>query len=174
MVNKDIIYWIKKLNLNIHPEGGYFRQTYRSEEINTEQLRPGRFNGLRPISTAIYYLLGGDQFSAFHRLKSDEIWHFYTGHSLTIHVLDMDGQYLSIKLGNDPDQGEVFQAIIKADHWFGAKVNNNNPIAYSLVGCTVSPGFDFRDFEIGERAKLIELYPSHRSIIEELTLPFNP
>lgn len=173
---KDAVYWIEKLALKKHPEGGHFRQTYRSREIIAPGVLPGRFKGGRPISTAIYYLLSGNEFSAFHCLKSDELWHFYTGTGLTIHVIDLNGTYSRIKLGNDFGHGEVFQAVVEAGCWFGAAVNSDDACSYSddtrlysLVGCTVAPGFDFSDFRIGDRKELIELYPEHRTIIEKLT-----
>ena len=151
-------YWIEKLNLSPHPEGGYYRQTYKSTE-KTE-------NGKR-FSTAIYYLLEGDDYSAFHRIKSDELWHFYEGGSLTIFVIDKNGELIEIKLGKNFEAGDVFQAIVKAGCWFAAKVNA--PASYSLVGCTVSPGFEFEDFEIAKRFDLISLYPKHQEIIGKLT-----
>ena len=167
MMKKDSAYWIKKLDLKKHPEGGYFRQTYQSKEMIAGNALPNRFIEARPISTAIYYLLNGNEFSAFHRLKSDELWHFYTGSSLTLHLIAPDGKYFQIKLGNNIDNGELFQEVIKAGCWFGATVNDF--FSYSLVGCTVAPGFSFKDFEIGNRKALIELYPKHKIIIEKLT-----
>jgi len=164
---KNAAYWIKKLDLKKHPEGGYFRQTYISKEIIQGNALPNRFIGGHAISTAIYYLLNGNEFSAFHRLKSDELWHFYSGISLTLHVITHHGEYSPINLGNNTDNGEVFQAVVAAGCWFGATVND--PLSYSLVGCTVAPGFSFQDFEIGNRKELIELYPKHKAIIEKLT-----
>ncbi len=109
---KDAAYWIKKFNLKKHPEGGYFRQTYISKEIIQGNALPNRFIGGHAISTAIYYLLNGNEFSAFHRLKSDELWHFYSGISLTLHVITLHGEYSPINLGNNTDNGEVFQAVV--------------------------------------------------------------
>jgi hypothetical protein len=200
---KDAAYWIEKLNLTRHPEGGYFRQTYRSRETIAQSALPGRFSDDRPISTAIYYLLGADEFSAFHSIKSDEVWHFYFGAALTIHIIDQNRKYSRLRLGNESDRGEVFQAVVEAGCWFGATADNSNDPtsgylyngsasvsapapasasvyssadphsacspAYSLVGCTVAPGFDFSDFRLGDRADLIERYPEHQAIIEKLT-----
>jgi len=150
--------WIEILGLGKHPEGGYYRETYRSE---TTFAGPG-FTGPRAVSTAIYFLLPADEVSALHRIKSDELWHFYAGQPLTIQVIAADGSATTILLS-----GERPQAIVKAGCWFGATVASE----YALVGCTVAPGFDFHDFEMGERAALLAAYPQHRLIIERLTKP---
>jgi predicted cupin superfamily sugar epimerase len=161
-------YWIKKLGLIRHPEGGYYRESYRSDEMIAVGGLPVRFSGgERSFSTAIYFLLAGNDFSAFHRLHSDELWHFYTGEPLTIHALDETGGYSPWTLGSNAEKGEAFQVVIKAGSWFGASLEQTD--SFALVGCTVAPGFDFRDFEMGDRSELIRLYPGHRSLIEQLT-----
>ena len=159
--------WIEGLGLQRHPEGGYFRESYRCEEILTKDRLPGRFRGDRAFSTAIYFLLNANDFSAFHRIKQDEGWHFYDGSGLTIHVIDPEGSYLSIKLGKNLAEGELPQAVVKAGWLFGATVNDTR--SYSLVGCTVAPGFDFADFEMPGREELCRQYPQHRQLIERLT-----
>lgn len=164
---KSAEYWIEKLDLTKHPEGGYFRESYRATESIHGHLLPARFTGSRAFSTAIYFLLTGNDCSRFHRIKSDEGWHFYAGASLTIHVIDKAGVLSSIKLGSNADEGEVFQAVVPAECWFGAVVND--PEGYALAGCTVSPGYDFQDFELAERNTLLSQYPKHREIIEKLT-----
>ena len=111
---KDAGYWIKSLELIEHPEGGYFRETYRSPEAICKDSLPARYEGDRSFSTSIYFLLIGEQFSAFHQLKSDELWHFYVGSPLTIHIIDEDGNYSTTKLGRDLEKGEVFQTAIEA------------------------------------------------------------
>ncbi|GLI35369.1 cupin domain-containing protein [Desulforhabdus amnigena] len=166
-MNKNAAYWIEKLGLSPHPEGGYFIQTYRSDESVRDGQLPRRFEGDRVFSTAIYYLLEGKQFSAFHRIKSDEIWHFYTGSSLTLYVIDGEGRLSRKKLGNAWENGEAFQVVVKAGCWFAASVND--PDSYALVGCTVAPGFEYEDFELAERKRLIKEYPQHQRIIERLT-----
>jgi predicted cupin superfamily sugar epimerase len=160
-------YWIRKLGLIPHPEGGYFRETYRSGQIIKPAGLPKRYTGPRAFSTAILFLLKGGQVSRLHRLKSDEVWHFHAGSGLTIHVITAKGRYESTRLGPGSGRGEVFQAVVKAGNWFGATVNNAK--SYSLVGCTVAPGFDFADFEIADRDELIGRYPRHRKIIRALT-----
>lgn len=160
-------YWIEKLNLTKHPEGGYFKETYRAAEQIAGNHLPARYSSARPFSTAIYFLLESNDISALHRLKSDEIWHFYCGSSLTIYCIDYGGKLSQIKLGKSFEQGEVFQAHINAGSWIGAKVNK--PDSFSLTGCTVAPGFVFDDFELGKRTELLTLYPQHKKLIEVLT-----
>jgi predicted cupin superfamily sugar epimerase len=165
---QDGPYWIEKLELKRHPEGGYFRETYRSHEVISKQALPERFNGDRVFSTCIYFLLNKNEYSAFHTVQQDEVWHFYEGSSLTIHIINQKGDYCPVKLGKDIENGESFQAIVRAGCWFAAAVNNQE--AYSLVGCTVAPGFDFADFEMAERNRLVDKYPEHRKLIEKYTI----
>lgn len=157
----------KELGLAPHPEGGFFRETYRSEETAGPGLLPERFPGERSFSTAIYFLLSRGDFSAFHRIKSDEIWHFYSGSTIIIHMIFPDGRLVQKKLGRRPYREESFQLVVQRGCWFAAGLENEN--TYALVGCTVSPGFDFGDFEIAERDRLISSYPEHRKIIEKFT-----
>ena len=162
-------YWIKHLSLARHPEGGYFQEIYRSDELISKDSLPDRYEGPRAFCTSIYFLLQSDEFSHLHRLKSDELWHFYSGSSLTVHLIEQTGDYSFVRLGNDIEKGEVFQTVIRAGTWFGAIVDN--PRSYSLIGCTVAPGFNFADFELADREKLLDLYPKHASIINRLTRP---
>jgi predicted cupin superfamily sugar epimerase len=166
-MTRDAGYWIEKLDLARHPEGGFYRETYRSTETIPMSALPCKYDGARPFSTAIYFLLCGEEFSAFHRIKSDELWHFYCGASLTIHLIDHAGAYSEIMLGSDYGKGESFQAVVKAGCWFGASLSD--PHSYALVGCTVAPGFDYRDFEMANRKELIRRYPEHVEIIARLT-----
>lgn len=132
-----------------------------------EAALPSEFGGSRSLATAIYFLLKGTDFSAFHRLRSDEMWHFYAGGPLVVHVIGEDGQHSEILLGSDAESGQVFQAVVEAGCWFGSRVRD--PGAFALMGCTVSPGFDFADFELAKRDELVRLYPQHRQLIEGLT-----
>jgi predicted cupin superfamily sugar epimerase len=166
-MTKDAEYWIEKLRLEAHPEGGYYRQTYKSDLILAKESLPGKFTGARAASTAIYFLLEGQNFSAFHRLRSDEVWHFYVESSLAVHVIDEEGRYSEILLGSDAEAGEVLQAVVKAGCWFASRVRDGK--SFALVGCTVAPGFDFEDFEMGKREELVRVYPQHRGVIERLT-----
>ena len=160
-------YWIRKLKLEKHPEGGYYREVYRSGRVIPHGALPEGCEGSRSFSTSIYFLLAGEDFSALHRMKSDEMWHFYAGTSLTTYWIDPSGKLGRIALGADAEAGEVFQEVVPAGTWFGAKVND--PASYSLMGCTVAPGFDFRDFELGKREILLHEYPRHARIIRMLT-----
>jgi predicted cupin superfamily sugar epimerase len=160
-------YWIQQLDLQEHPEGGFFRETYRSHETIPPEALPERFSGARSFATAIYFLLKGDDFSAFHRIKSDELWHFHAGRPLTLHMIDSSGRYQKTVLGENPQNGEVLQATVPEGCWFAAETLDRS--GYTLVGCTVAPGFDFADFEMGRRSELIELYPDHRQLIKTLT-----
>src|SRR5689334_23825474 len=162
-MNKDANYWIDKLKLQEHPEGGYFIETYKSQRI----VNFDDYDGDRCICTAIYYLLPGNQFSSFHIMKSDEIWHFYSGSSLTLYIIDSKGKLKEAFLGPNISKGETFQLAVKSGSWFAASVNEKK--SYSLVGCTVSPGFDYKDWEIGNRKRLAEMYPEHKQIIERYT-----
>ena len=165
MITAD--YYIKKLGLQKHPEGGWFKEVYRSsEEISGEQL-PERFSGKRHHSTSIYFLLSSDTFSAFHRIKSDELWHFYEGSPVTIYMISSEGIYSEITLGRDIESGEVLQCVIPHGVWFGAKVSSAD--SFCLVGCTVAPGFHVDDFELGKREKLLQMFPQHTKIVNELT-----
>lgn len=159
--------WIRRLQLKQHPEGGYFLQTYESGERIEAGHLPGRFGGSRAFSSAIYYLLAGDDFSAFHRIKSDEIWHFYAGACLALYVLDFDGTLSVRKLGRNFEEGERFQTVVPAGCWFAARPLD--PKSYSLVGCTVAPAFAFEDFHLARRDDLTRRYPQHEDLIASLT-----
>jgi predicted cupin superfamily sugar epimerase len=157
---------IERYNLQAHPEGGHYLQTYYSTETITADVLPGRFGGDRCFSTAIYFLLAGKQFSAFHRIKSDELWHFYNGVGLHIYVLHPDGKGEVLKLGDDLANGYSFQQVVPAGCWFASKPVDEN--GFSFVGCTVSPGFDFADFEMAKKNELIKQYPQYEDWIEIL------
>lgn len=131
-------YWIRHLELQRHPEGGFFRETYRASLAIPQSALPDTFGGSRSASTAIYFLLAGDDFSALHRLAADEVWHFYLGSALLVHSIDPEGKYSVVKLGENPEAGEQFQCVAPAGHWFGCCLKR--PDTYALVGCTVAPG----------------------------------
>ncbi|SMO42260.1 cupin domain-containing protein [Gracilimonas mengyeensis] len=158
---------IDTLELEEHPEGGYFKETYRSEEIIPEKELPEVFEGERNCCTGIYFLLTSDTFSAFHKIHQDEMWHFYEGSSLTIHMIYSDGRYEKQEVGMNLEKGERPQFTVPKEVWFAAEVSEPN--SYSLVGCTVSPGFDFRDFELAERESLTKRFYNHGDIISKFT-----
>ena len=167
IINKEAKILIEKLKLKKHPEGGYFAEYYRSgEKIHKEHL-PARFNGSRVFSTGIYFLLIGNDFSSFHKLKAEEIWHFYSGSPLILYEIKENGNLQKTFLSGDVDKDTQFTKDVKAGGWLAAEVMDKN--SYSFAGCTVSPGFEFDDFELAKRKNLINLYPQHRNIIEKLT-----
>lgn len=158
---------IDLLNLQPHPEGGYFCETYRAAEVIPATGLPERYQAARAMSTAIYFLLTGDTFSAFHRLQSDEIWHFYGGTAIQAHLLHPDGRYEAFLIGSDLTAGHYPQAVFPAGCWFAARVTATD--GYGLVGCTVAPGFDFADFELADRDRLTSTFPQHAALIASLT-----
>lgn len=160
-------YYVQTLAMQPHPEGGYFAETYRSTETIPHAALPRRFGGDRAFATAIYFLLESHHVSALHRIQADEIWHFYAGGTLEIFVISPTGKLTLIRLGNSPERGEVFQAVVPAGCWFGSKPTVG--IDFSLVGCTVAPGFDFADFEMADQATLLAQFPQHKAVIEILT-----
>jgi len=157
---------IQQYNLQPHPEGGWYKETYRSSEMIGAASLPARFGGIRFFSTAIYFLLEQGNFSAFHKIKSDECWHFYAGQTLHVFVLYDNGQLETIKLGNNILNGEVFQFVVPANCWFASRPAPESKFCF--VGCTVAPGFDFADFEMAKADELTALHPQHEKIIQEL------
>jgi predicted cupin superfamily sugar epimerase len=160
-------FYVDSLSMQPHLEGGYFAETYRSGETVAASALPDRFAGDRVFSTAIYFLLESHHVSALHRIQADEVWHFYAGGPLDVFVIDSAGNLSVIHLGPDLASGQVFQAVVPAGCWFGSKPAPGTP--FSLVGCTVAPGFDFADFELADRATLLAQFPQHQFIIEQLT-----
>lgn len=161
-------YWIEKLNLEKHPEGGCFKEVYRSDEFVNKEALPSRFSGKRCFATSIYFLLRNNNISAFHKIKSDETWHFYFGNSVSINIIDEKGSLTIINLGNHPENNEVFQYTVPKNCWFAASIENvqkKTDFGYCLVGCTVAPGFDFEDFEMADRKYLLQQYPKLKDVI---------
>lgn len=157
---------ITHFHLHPHPEGGWYAQSYRSTESIPAAALPERFSGDRLFSTAIYFLLEQGNFSAFHRIKSDECWHFYSGDPLEIFILYTDGSLQVVTLGPSIDKGQHFQFVVSANCWFASRPAAGS--RYCFVGCTVAPGFDFTDFEMANASGLSKEYPSHLAIIETL------
>jgi uncharacterized protein len=168
MTSYSAEFWINRLGLMRHPEGGFFKEVYRSGEVISKKGLPERYTSFRPFATSIYFLLESHEFSAFHRLKSDEVWHFYQGSPLTLFIIHPLGELTLRKLGSDPGKQENLQCTVTRGCWFAASVND--PGSYTLLGCSVSPGFDFEDFELGHREDLIRKFPKHQKLIESLAL----
>jgi predicted cupin superfamily sugar epimerase len=171
MINDKLFYYCnmssrideltKSLNMAPHPEGGFYKEVYRSEEL----IHSPEFEDSRSLLTSIYFLISAGNFSAFHRIGSDELWFYHEGAACTIHVLHQQGGYTKINLGNAVEANEKFQASVNAGDWFASETTGE----YSLVGCAVAPGFDFKDFEIANRNKLILAFPDRKELIERLT-----
>lgn len=153
--------WIDHLQMEAHPEGGFYSPSYRSDQ---EMEVPA---GVRPLYTSIYFLLRSGDVSHFHRLQSDEIWYYHGGSPLTVHMITPEGIYREVALGLDVTNGEVPQFCVPKHTIFGSSVQE--PDSFSLVGCMVSPGFDFKDFELFDRAELLAHYPVHEEIIRKMT-----
>lgn len=165
-MNPTVDSLVRRFNLLPHPEGGFYAEIYRAREGPATSALPARFSAspaTRSFATGIYFLMTRGNFSAFHRIASDEGWHFYDGDALIVHVIHPDGRYEAIKLGRG--EGETFQAYVPHGAWFASESLG----AYSFVGCTVAPGFEFADFELAKRDELIKEYPQHAELITRLT-----
>ncbi len=158
-------YYIEELELLKHPEGGWFKEVYRSDEIISANEIHERFASERNISTSIYFLLEKNEFSAFHKIKSDELWHFHAGSSLNLFMISPGGQLTIKKLGLDIENDESPQIVVPYGYYFAAKSNGE----FTLSGCTVAPGFEFEDFDMPSRDNLTNLFPAHAELIKLLT-----
>lgn len=167
MNSRDSKYWIEKLSLIPHREGGHFSEIYRCDESAIVK-RVGEASDVkRNFSTAIYFLLRSGEMNALHRIKSDEVWHFYDGSPLIVYEIDPDGNLKENILGLNAEKGERPVIVIKAGNWFCAELMETD--SFTLAGCTVSPGFDFEDFELANRSELSESFPQHKEFIEKFT-----
>jgi predicted cupin superfamily sugar epimerase len=166
MTDNDVRYWVQHLDMKAHPEGGYFVEVYRSSETIAHSALPSRYTGDRAFCTSIFYLLEKGDFSTFHRIASDETLHFYAGGALDVHILD-GGRYMHVCLGRQVDRNQHLQYTIRAGAWFAAAPAFDS--AYSLIGCTVAPGFEFADFEIASRAVLLAEYPDATEVVRAYT-----
>jgi hypothetical protein len=158
---------IKKLGLKPHPEGAYYRETYRSTEDFKKDALPRRYDGVRCFGTAIYYLLTADTFSYIHRIKTDEIYHFYLGSPVALVQLVSDGTGFVTVLGKNLEAGMNIQATVSRGTWQGAQLVRGGQ--YALLGTTVAPGFEFEDVELGRRSTLLQSFPAFRNLIIALT-----
>lgn len=154
-------YFVKTLNMTPHQEGGFYKECFVSEKnINVQGEES------RKLWTSIYFLLRDGEVSHFHRLKSDEMWYYHSGSSLTIYMITPNGELITEELGLNIEKGEKPQILVPKDYIFGSAINNEG---YALVGCMVSPGFEFKDFELFERNYLLEKYPNYKQVINKLT-----
>ncbi len=154
---------IKALDMVPHPEGGFYKETYRSQGEIPQSALEG-YPGSRNICTAIYFLLTSENHSAFHRVRQDELWHFHQGASIELHQISPEGSYEKIRIGNDLKRGDHPQHTVPGGYWFAANVDAGGD--HSLVSCTVAPGFDFLDFELADDS-LAERYPQHATFIRQ-------
>ncbi len=150
--------WIKELNLEAHPEGGFYLRTEESKETMT------RHNKTRKLYTSIYFVLTEESPSHFHQLTADEIWYYHDGEPLTVHCIYEDGSYEAVKIGKNTEQGERLHFNVPAGTIFGSTVDND----YSLVSCVVVPGFEFTDFKLFSQGELLKDFPQHEDIIKRL------
>lgn len=159
-------YFVKNLNMTAHPEGGFYKETFASTENISDKDLDVNFEGSRMLWTSIYFLLRDGEVSNFHRLKSDEMWYYHSGSPLTIYIISPEGKLTAEQLGLNIENGEKPQVLVPKDYIFGSAMNNEG---YALVGCNVSPGFEFIDFELFERSFLMEKYPEYKEVILKLT-----
>lgn len=160
-------HWIRTLRLEPHPEGGFFRETWRSPERAAQTALPERFRGDRALGTSILYLLRAGERSRLHRLRGDEVWHFHDGGPLLLHVMTPEGGYQQRRIGLNVEAGESLQAVVPHGYWFGAEPDSG--AEFALVGCTVAPGFEYEDFELGDRETLLARYVEHRELVLRFT-----
>jgi predicted cupin superfamily sugar epimerase len=149
---------VEMLQLTPHPEGGHFRETFRAPLV---------LHGLphaapRNASTAIYFLLPAGRFSAFHRVRSDEVWHHLDGDAAELHLIDDGARHTVVRLGHDLRNGERPQCVVPAGVWQATRPVGNR---YALFGCTVAPGFDFADFEMPAAGEMVGHFPSLAAVV---------
>ncbi|WP_346354771.1 cupin domain-containing protein [Azotosporobacter soli] len=156
-------YYINTLQLEGHIEGGYFKELYK----NSQTVLANKSDEKRALSSTIYYLLKSGGVSKFHKLKSDEIWFFHDGSPLLIHMIDSAGVLRSVKLGLDVANGQLPQVLVPAGTIFGAEVAEKD--SFGLVSCMVSPGFDYKDFQLCSYQELAEKYPKYLDLIKRLS-----
>ena len=165
--DQEVKKWIEKLGLEPHPEGGYFRETYSSPGITFSKPDQNRHGNERPLTTSIYFLLQAGQVSKLHSLRSDEIWCFHYGESLRLIMIHPDGRLEKKVLGNNIQNDEQLQIVVPAGMIFGAELITQS--GFAVVGCVVSPGFHFDDFELFDKEYLLKQFPQHKDYIIRLT-----
>lgn len=159
--------WIDHLKMIPHPEGGWFAESYTQAPLFLPKLSSQHYSAERRLYSSIYYLLEEGDFSAFHRLETDEMWHHYQGGILLFYLISPEGIMTTRRLGNDPGGGAVFQFLVPHHHWFAVEPEAGS--GFALCGCTLSPGYNEADFLMGSKRTLTSLFPAHRLLIERLT-----
>jgi len=160
MTLEDANYWVKHLQLHPHPEGGFYKEFYRSPQ----QVMRNPPAGVKQACTSIFYLVSGADFSGFHRIESDEIWYFHKGAPLHIHVIDLNGSLTTHEL-SDKATGSL-QVVVEAGQWFAAELPDQQ--GYALVSCAVAPGFEFSEFRMAKKAQMAQQYPQHAALTDRL------
>ena len=163
-MSSRIEYLVQHLDLQAHPEGGFYAPAFRSEQVLDTTTLNGSWKRPRTLYSSIFFLLTANHHSSWHRIASDEIWHLYEGDDICVHILHPDGSYSQERLSNKVGK-EKFSAIVKAGCWFASHCEG--ALGYSLSGCTLAPGFDFEDFELGNTQELIKVYPEYAEIIKK-------
>jgi predicted cupin superfamily sugar epimerase len=158
--------WLTYLNLKPHPEGGWFSEIYRNHELISDTELTTKYSGKRNLATSIYFMLANGNISKLHRLKSDELWYFHYGSQLTVHIF-LKGEYKIITMGTDIGKKQQLQLLIPAGAIFGAEVLETG--GYTVLGCMVTPGFHFDDFELVPYNRIIEEYSVYSDLIKKLT-----
>ncbi|WP_288221351.1 cupin domain-containing protein [uncultured Clostridium sp.] len=154
---KSAEYYIKNLEMEKHIEGGYFKESF----VSVDEVRSDK-----KLWSSIYFLLETGEVSNFHRLQSDELWYYHDGEALTIYMISPEGELITSQLGNNIENGERPQVLVSKGYIFGSAMNNDG---YALVGCMVSPAFEYDEFELFDREYLLNLYPQHKETIIKLT-----
>ena len=160
MIIEDAAHWVKHLQLHSHPEGGFYKEVYRS----AKQVMRNPPGGLKAACTSIYYLISEADFSGFHRIESDELWYFHKGGPLHVYVIDVNGGLTTHEL-SDKVTGDL-QIVVEAGQWFAAELPSRE--GYALVSCAVAPGFDFSEFKMAKKADMAQQYPQHTALINRL------
>lgn len=158
-MGENIQYWLNQLDLQPHPEGGYYKEIIKAKSNNLNE---------RPVYSSIYFLLTHDNISHFHRIDADEIWYYHAGDSLTVHMIHSDGRYQSVTIGKDLEAGDVLQYVVPRGTIFASSIEGEN--GYALVGCMCQPAFEFEHFELLSKEWLNNQFPSLKDIHERYAL----
>jgi len=168
-MKRDAHYYVEALALLPHPEGGFYKEVFRSDLTVTKDALPKAFTGDRQMSTSIYFMLTSEKPSHFHKIRSDETWFFHDGATIDLHIIHPQGRYEKIRIGSELSSGDVYQYTVSRECWFAAEILPNDTADFALISCTVAPGFDFDDFELADGDQLCAQFPQHDILIKKLT-----